>query len=98
MGQRGRPRAGAQNGDQPIDNVELEDPEGDLEWTNVNISAEVTENEDFPFLEEQGLNIRLDPNSSELDFLELYLTGEIYDLIVQETNKFAAQYNCLSSR
>jgi len=49
----------------------------------------VTEN----FLEEEGLNVRLDPaNSTKIDFLELYLTNEIYELIVQETNRFAAQY------
>ena len=43
-------------------------------------------------MEQEGLNIRLDPNSSELDFLELYLTDEIYDLIARETNRFAAQF------
>ena len=38
----------------------------------------MTENDDFLFLENEGLNVRLDPNSSELDFLELYLTDEFY--------------------
>jgi len=86
---RERPRAGAPNNDQPKNDGEFEDLEGDLEWTNVNISDEVTEN----FLEEEGLNVRLDPaNSTKIDFLELYLTDEIYELIVQETNRFAAQY------
>ena len=91
-GRRGGRRGRGQRGQAIDDNDEMEDPEGDLEWTNIDIEEEATENEDFLFLEDEGLNIRLDPNSSELDFLELYLTDDFYDLIVRETNRFAAQY------
>jgi len=34
----------------------------------------------------------MDPNSNELDFFELYLTDEIYEVIMRETNRFAGQY------
>eukprot|EP00111_Clytia_hemisphaerica_P021996 TCONS_00064679-protein len=90
-GVRGRQQArGVDNADQPADDIE--DPEGDLDWTNIELDQEVTENDDFLFLENEGLNVRLDPNSSELDFLELYLTDKFYNEIVRETNRFAAQF------
>ena len=34
----------------------------------------------------------IDPSSEPIDFLELYLTKNIYELIVRETNRFAQQY------
>ena len=90
-GARGRRQSrGVANADQPADNID--DPEGDLDWTNIELDEEVTENDDFLFLENEGLNVRLDPNSSELDFLELYLTDEFYNVIVRDTNRFAAQF------
>jgi len=45
-----------------------------------------------PFQGEEKLNADLPPNATALDFFRLYLTDEIVNLIVEQTNKYAEQY------
>ena len=44
------------------------------------------------FTEVQGVAVRLPDNPKVMDFFNLYLTNEIFQLIVDETNRFAYQY------
>lgn len=59
-------------------------------WKEV-AEGEFVNLKDFPFSEAEGLNVRMNGNEP-LDFLNLYLTNEFWDLLVTETNRFAAQY------
>ena len=79
-GGRGRNR-GQQNrrlqdrGQQDDGENDAEQDAEDFQWSSIHTSDAEIENEDFPFLEDQGLSVRIDPNSNELAFLELYLTN-----------------------
>ena len=44
------------------------------------------------FVENEGLRVRIKDNASVLDYLELYLTDDIVNHIVTETNRFANQF------
>ena len=49
--------------------------------------------EQFPFCETQGLiTCTLGENPTVLDFVQLYLTEELFTLIVIETNRYAEEY------
>ena len=52
----------------------------------------VVELENFPFEEVEGLIPRMVADASVLDFVQLYLTNELFELLVTETNRFAEQY------
>ena len=58
-------------------------------WENV---EDIDENDGFPFNEIEGRNVRMRDNATVLDYVELYLTDEIMQHIVQETNRFAQNY------
>ena len=46
----------------------------------------------FPFHENVGLNRCMQENASVLDYLQLYLTDNVFDHLVTETNRFAEQF------
>lgn len=48
--------------------------------------------DDFPFLDYEGLNVRLPNNQNHLVFVDLYLADVVINLIVEETNRFADQF------
>ena len=48
--------------------------------------------QEFPFNETEGCNCQMNNNSTCLDFLELYLTDEMIELTLTETNRHAGQY------
>ena len=47
---------------------------------------------DFPFTENEGLKIWLDETASPADFVELYVTKGIIQLLVNETNRYAKSF------
>ena len=47
----------------------------------------------FQFTSAEGINVRIGVDSNSLDYLQLYLTDAILELIVTETNTFAR--NCI---
>ena len=75
-----------------VDNVEIL-PQ-DLEWSRCDSWFE--ENDDMitvpEFTEVEGVAVRLPDNPKVMDFFNLYLTNEIFQHIVDETNRFADQY------
>ena len=54
-------------------------------------NEKVVELENFPFEEVEGLIPRMDADASILDFVQLYLTNELFELVT-ETNRFSEQY------
>ena len=64
----------------------------DIIWENIAVVDDEELNQDFPFQEDSGLTVRMPTDSNPLDFLQLYLTDEIYELIIRETNRFAKQF------
>ena len=62
-----------------------------LSWKNIP-QDNIEQLEDFPFAETEGLKLRLPEKPNCLDFVELYLTDEIMNMIVIETNRYADQY------
>ena len=46
----------------------------------------------FPFREVEGLQVRIKDNPTVIDFVELYLTGELFELLVTQTNLYADQF------
>ena len=48
--------------------------------------------EQFPFREVEGLKVRIDENASPADYVELYLTDRVMELIVRETNHYAESF------
>ena len=102
----GRPRGCGRNrnvGDrQSVNNINYT---SDIMWNWVTVNhRHETENpnenvidlEEFPFLEEEGLRVRINDDSTVLDFVQLYLTDEFFMLLVTETNCFAQQF-CTSA-
>ena len=61
-----------------------------------NSNENVIDLKEFPFLEEEGLRVRMNDDSTVLDFVQLYLTDEFFMLLVTETNRFAQQF-CTSA-
>ena len=47
---------------------------------------------DIPFTAGEKMNATLPDNATALDYLKLYLTDAIMDVIVEQTNKYAEQY------
>lgn len=47
---------------------------------------------DVPFTAGEKMNATLPDNATALDYLQLYLTDAIMDVIVEQTNKYAEQY------
>ena len=58
-------------------------------------SGNIVELEDHPFAEIEGLLpvMRLPDESSTLDFVQLYLTDNIFNILVTETNHYATSYS-----
>ena len=52
----------------------------------------VVELENFPFEGVEGLIPHMDATASVLDFVQLHLTDELFELLVTETHRFAEQY------
>ena len=61
-------------------------------FNDIENNEKVVELEDFPFAEVEGLIPRMDANSSVIDFVQLYLTDELFNLLVTETNRYAEQF------
>ena len=47
--------------------------------------------ENLPFTETEDLKLRMN-NQSIIDFVKLYLTDEVFTILVTETNRFAEQF------
>jgi len=47
---------------------------------------------DVPFTSQQTVNTALPPTASAVDYFKLYLTDDMVDLMVLETNRYADQY------
>ena len=66
------------------------------QWVWENVEAEyvneINESDCFPFAEIERLRIRMQDNANMLDCLELYLTEQILEHIVNETNRFANDF------
>ena len=57
----------------------------------------IVELEDHPFAEIEGLQpvMRLPDEPSTLDFVQLYLTDNIFNILVTETNRYAHHFQLL---
>ena len=65
----------------------------DLEWSRCDSHFEKDDNISVPeFTEVEGVTVRVPDNPTVLDFLNLYLTDELFQLMVDETNRYADQY------
>ena len=64
----------------------------DLQWEPFDIVDEELLDDTFPFSETEGLKVWMNQQQNVLEFLQLYLTEEILELIVIETNRFANQF------
>ena len=60
-------------------------------WKKVE-NGENIELNDFPFLETEGVNVRMNAAPTTLDFFSLYFTDAVWKLSVAETNRFAEQF------
>ena len=47
---------------------------------------------DIPFVGNEGLRVRMGDDVSPIDFFELYVTADMIELFVRETNRYAGQY------
>ena len=56
--------------------------------SHIREEGSVVDLEDHPFSETEGLLKRFGENPTVLDFVQLYLTDKIFDLLVTETNRF----------
>lgn len=83
---RGRNR-GRGRGRQPQQQRQQPDPE----WNWQPINDESIDYPDVPFLDIEGLNIRMN-TTTPLSFFELYVTDELVELMVTETNRYASDY------
>ena len=68
-----------------------DDGVADLQWEPVDTADEKLLDDTFPFNETEGLKVRMNQQQNVLDFLQLYLTDKMLELIVIETNRFANQ-------
>ena len=48
--------------------------------------------EDFQFSENEGLKVRIKDSPQQIDFVELYFTETLLQLIATETTRYAEQY------
>ena len=60
-------------------------------WEKINV-GENQNLKDFVFAETEGIIPRIGDRATCLDFLNLYFTDEVWDLLVTETNRFADQF------
>ena len=75
--------------DQSEEQMDVEDaPQDPFTWTD---NAQIDRRE-FPFTGNSGVNQNLVNNTSIDEIFESFIGGEIIDLIVHETNKYAANY------
>ena len=61
-------------------------------WEKIDTPNQVINLEDLSFTGEEGLCVRMKENATPLDYIELYLTDEIMELLVAETNRYAEQF------
>jgi len=59
-------------------------PQQILTWDKI-IDSNEQQLEDFPFIESEGLKVRLPNNPNCLDFVEISLTDQVVNLMVEET-------------
>ena len=45
-----------------------------------------------PFTGQPGMNVQMDANAEPIDYLRLFITDELIDILVNETNLYAGQY------
>ena len=60
-------------------------------WEQVNVGEQV-QMEDFQFNENEGLKVRINENPQPIDFVEIYFTETLLQLIVTETNRYPKKY------
>ena len=60
-------------------------------WEQVNV-GEQAQMKDFQFNENEGLKVRIKDNPQQIDFVELYFTEILLQLIVTEAIRYAEQY------
>ena len=99
---KGRPRGRAQVRGGHNNNLINMDGNDDIVWNWETIphkdvdDMEENENianlEHFPFTETEGLQVRMNNEHSIIDFVKLYLTDEVFNILVTETNRFAEQF------
>ena len=63
----------------------------DWKWESVDIGDHV-DLENFIFAENDGLMVRIKDNTQAVDFVELYLTETIVEVIVRETDRYAESF------
>lgn len=86
-GGRGRAR-GARGARQPRDQQQQQVQAAlEAQWLSVD-----TEPNDPPFTGTPGIKMPLPNNPTTHDFLNLFLTDEFFDILVEQTNLYATQY------
>ena len=68
--------------------IQVRDPLA-WKWEKIDTPHQVVKLEDLSFTGEEGLHVRMKVNATPLDYIELYLTNEIMELLVTETNRYA---------
>ena len=70
-------------------NVVMPMPTVQWKWERVNYDGSmnnVVNLQTFPFREVEGLQVRIKDNPTVIDFVELYLTAELFELLFTEAN------------
>ena len=67
-------------------------PQHNLTWEKIVDDDNKQQLHDFPFIDNEGLKVRLRDNPNHLDFVDLYLTDAVINLMVEETSRFANQF------
>ena len=91
---RGRPRKSHVRGGMHTHQeheIQARDPLA-WKWEKIDTPNQVINLEDLSFTGEEGLRVRMKENATPLDYIELYLTDEIMELLVTETNRYAKQF------
>lgn len=85
-GRRGRAR-GARGAQQPRGQQIVQQADLEAQWLPVDREPNVP-----PFTGTPGIKVPLPNNPSTGDFLNLFLTDEFFDILVEQTNLYAIQY------
>ena len=85
-----RVRARGNRGQRGVANVNHSN--GQWQWEVVN-ENEAVELKDFPFIQTEGVNVKMQNNNRHaINYVYLYLTDQILQHIINETNRYAKQY------
>ena len=77
------------------DEIDNDVPQQQLDlwnWTKLENNDELIDLKHFPFTRGYGLQMRICENATPVEYLDLYMTDEIINVIVTETNRYAEQY------